>query len=86
MRHLHRRLVTSWRQLSLTGALTIALVGVPQCLAYAMMAGIPPAYGLSTAVVAGLVCAWLGQSRQVVTAPTSTTALILLSALSPWLH
>jgi len=51
----------------LQAGLTVALVGLPQCLAYALMSGLPPAYGLSTAAVAGLVAASLGKSAQVVT-------------------
>ena len=41
--------------------MTVALVGLPQCLAYALMSGLPPAYGLSTAAVAGLVAALAGR-------------------------
>ena len=38
----------------LLAGLTVALVGLPQCLAYAMMSGLPPAYGIVTAAVPGL--------------------------------
>ena len=69
----------------LQAGLTVALVGLPQCLAYALLAGLPPAYGLSTAVVAGFVAAVLGQSAHVATGPTNTTGLLILAALSPWL-
>lgn len=69
----------------LLAGLTVALVGLPQCLAYALMSGLPPAYGLSTAVVAGLVAALLGRSTQVVTGPTNTTGLLTLAALLPFL-
>src|SRR5712691_189822 len=69
----------------LSAGLTVALVGLPQCLAYALMSGLPPAYGLSTAAVAGLVAALLGRSVQVVTGPTNTTGLLILSALLPFL-
>lgn len=68
----------------LAGA-TVALVGLPQCLAYALMSGLPPAYGLSTAAVAGLVAALVGRSAQVVTGPTNTTGLLILGALLPFL-
>ncbi len=64
---------------------TVALVGLPQCLAYALMAGLPPAYGLSTAAVAGLIAALLGRSTQVVTGPTNTTGILVLGALIPFL-
>ena len=69
----------------LFAGLTVALVGLPQCLAYALMSGLPPAYGLSTAAVAGLVAALLGRSAQVVTGPTNTTGLLILGALLPFL-
>lgn len=69
----------------LVAGVTVALVGLPQCLAYAMMAGLPPAYGLATAAVPGLVAALFGKSGQVVTGPTNTTGLLLLAALAPML-
>ena len=71
-----------WSADALAG-LTVALVGLPQCLAYALMSGLPPAYGLSTAAVAGLVAALAGRSAQVVTGPTNTTGLLVLAALTP---
>lgn len=72
-------------QQDLSAGLTVALVGLPQCLAYALMSGFPPAYGLSTAAVAGFVAALVGRSRQVVTGPTNTTGLLILTALLPFL-
>jgi sulfate permease, SulP family len=77
--------MTSVRATDITAGLTVALVGLPQCLAYALMSGLPPAYGLSTAAVAGLVAAMIGKSAQVVTGPTNTTGLLILGALLPFL-
>lgn len=65
--------------------LTITLVGLPQCIAYALMSGVPPAYGLVTAAVPGAVAAIVGRSAQIVTGPTNTTGLLILAALSPYL-
>ncbi|MFT5430803.1 MAG: SulP family sulfate permease, partial [Myxococcota bacterium] len=64
----------------LTAAMTVTLIGIPQCLAYAMMSGLPPAYGLVTAAVPGFVAALVGASPQVVTGPTNTTGLLILVA------
>jgi SulP family sulfate permease len=75
----------AWVRGDLIAGLTVALVGLPQCLAYALLSGLPPAYGLSTAVAAGLVAALVGQSAQVVTGPTNTTGLLILAALTPFL-
>lgn len=67
-----------------SAGLLVALVGIPQCLAYAMLAGLPPMYGLSTAIVAGFVGAILGRSARVNVGPTNTTGLIVLAALIPF--
>jgi sulfate permease, SulP family len=76
---------TSDLRADLLAGATVALVGLPQCLAYATMSGLPPAYGLTTAVVPGLVAAVTSRSRYVVTGPTNTTGLLVLSALVPFL-
>ncbi|PIE19172.1 MAG: hypothetical protein CSA65_03105 [Proteobacteria bacterium] len=65
--------------------LTVAFVGMPQCLAYALMSGLPPAYGLVTAAVPGFAAALAGKSPQVITGPTNTTGLLILGALTPFL-
>jgi SulP family sulfate permease len=69
----------------LAAGATVALVGLPQCLAYAVMSGFPPAYGLATAAVPGLVAALLGRSALVITGPTNTTALLVLGTVAPFL-
>ncbi len=71
--------------MDVVAGLTVTLVGIPQCLAYALMSGLPPAYGLTTAAVPGLVAALVGRSAQVVTGPTNTTGLLILAALTPYL-
>ncbi len=69
----------------IVAGVTVALVGLPQCIAYSLMAGVPPAYGLVTAAVPGLIAAIVGKSAQVVTGPTNTTGLLILAAMSPYL-
>lgn len=68
----------------LNAGLVVALVGIPQCLAYAMLSGLPPMYGLVTAAIPGLVAAMLGRSAFVTVGPTNTTALVILTSLSQW--
>lgn len=67
-----------------SAGLLVALVGLPQCLAYAMLAGLPPMYGLSTAIVAGALAALLGKSHRINVGPTNTTGLIVLASLAPF--
>lgn len=69
----------------IVAGLTITLVGLPQCIAYALMSGVPPAYGLVTAAVPGLIAALVGKSAQIVTGPTNTTGLLVLAAVAPFL-
>lgn len=64
---------------------TVALVGTPQCVAYALIAGLPPAYGLVSAAVPGLLTAIAGKSAHIITGPTNTTGLLVLAALTPFL-
>ena len=68
----------------INAGLLVALIGIPQCLAYAMLSGLPPMYGLVTAAVPGLLAALLGRSAAVTVGPTNTTGLIILASLAPW--
>lgn len=68
----------------LNAGILVALVGIPQCLAYAMLSGLPPMYGLVTAAVPGLVAAIVGRSAHVTVGPTNTTGLVILTSLAPW--
>jgi SulP family sulfate permease len=68
----------------INAGLLVALVGIPQCLAYAMLSGLPPMYGLVTAAIPGMIAALLGKSSGVTVGPTNTTGLIILTSLTPW--
>ena len=61
--------------------LTVAVVTLPQAMAYALIAELPPAVGLYAAVVGAIVGALWGSSHHLQTGPTNTTSLIALSAL-----
>lgn len=65
----------------LTAGLTVAVVMIPQALAFAQIANLPPEYGLYTAIVASLVGALWGSSIHLQTGPTNTSALLILSVL-----
>jgi len=74
----------SWRALGgdLTAGMTVATVAVPQAMAYATLAGLPPQYGLYTAIVMTGVGALLDSSRQLINGPTNAISIALLSALA----
>ncbi len=63
--------------------ITVALVLVPQSMAYAQLAGLPSIYGLYTAFLPLLVGALFGSSRQLATGPVAVVSLLTASALTP---
>ncbi len=63
-------------------ALTGAVVVLPQGVAFATIAGMPPQYGLYAGMVPAIVAALLGSSRHLVSGPTTAASVVLFSALS----
>ena len=60
-----------------------ALLVLPQGFAFATLAGLPPEYGLYTAIVPCVVAALFGSSWHVVSGPTNANSLALFAALAP---
>jgi sulfate permease, SulP family len=65
----------------LVAGLTVAMIVVPQAMAYAPIAGVNPIYGLYTAIIPAIVAALFGSSNFLVTGPTNPTALVTASVL-----
>jgi SulP family sulfate permease len=63
--------------------ITIALVLVPQSMAYAQLAGMPAYYGLYAAFLPGIIAALWGSSAQLATGPVAVVSLLTASALAP---
>lgn len=66
----------------LTAGLTVAAVAVPQGMAYALIAGIPPAYGLYTAIVVTALGSLFGSSSHLINGPTNAISLVAFSAVA----
>lgn len=66
----------------LLAGLTGAVIVLPQGMAFAMIAGLPPEYGLYTAIVTPVVAALFGSSRQMISGPTIAGSLVVLSVAS----
>ncbi len=62
--------------------LTGAIVVVPQGVAFATLAGMPPEYGLYAGVVPAIIAALFGSSWQLVSGPTTVASIVLFSSLS----
>jgi SulP family sulfate permease len=54
-------------------------MGVPQAMAYALIAGLPPVYGLYTSIATCIVAALMGSSNHLVTGPTNALCMVILS-------
>jgi len=63
--------------------LTVALVLVPQSMAYAQLAGLPAYYGLYAAFLPVMVAAMWGSSNQLGTGPVAVASLLTASSLTP---
>jgi SulP family sulfate permease len=62
--------------------LTVALVLIPQSMAYAQLAGMPPYYGLYAAFLPVMVAALWGSSNQLGTGPVAVVSLLTASSLA----
>jgi sulfate permease, SulP family len=68
----------------LVAGLTVAVVLIPQSMAYAMLAGMPAVYGLYAAAVTPWIASLWGSLRQLSTGPIAVMSLLVLTTLSPF--
>jgi SulP family sulfate permease len=84
----------SWRQeisrdtlkADLAAGITVALVAIPQSLAYAQLAGVPAYFGLYAILVPSLIGALFGSSRILSTGPVAMTSLLTAASVIPLAH
>ncbi len=62
--------------------ITGAIVALPQGVAFATIAGMPPQYGLYAAMIPAIIAALFGSSWHLVSGPTTAASIVLFSALS----
>ncbi len=66
----------------LIAGLTGAVIVLPQGVAFATIAGLPPEYGLYTAMVTPIIAALFGSSLHLVSGPTTAISIVIFSAIS----
>lgn len=66
----------------LLAGLTGSIVALPQGVAFATIAGMPPEYGLYTGMIPAIIAALFGSSWLLVSGPTTAASVVLFSALS----
>ena len=62
--------------------LTVAAISLPQSIAYALLAGVDPRFGLYAAIIFTAVAGILGSSRHLINGPTGAVSLVVFSALA----
>lgn len=62
-----------------SAAATIAVLGIPQAMAFASIAGLPPVTGLYTSIVSCMLAALFGSSNHLVTGPSNVTCMMIYS-------
>lgn len=67
----------------LISGLTVALVLIPQSMAYAQLAGLPSYYGLYASFLPPMIAALFGSSRQLATGPVAVVSLMTSASLEP---
>lgn len=70
-----------WLSGDLSAGLTVGIMLIPQGMAYAMIAGLPPVFGLYAALVPQIIYALMGTSRQLAVGPVAMDSLLVASGL-----
>ena len=70
-------------RLDAISGLTVALVLIPQSMAYAQLAGLPAYYGLYASFLPPMIAALFGSSRQLATGPVAVVSLMTSASLEP---
>jgi SulP family sulfate permease len=66
----------------LLAGVTVAAISLPQAMAYALIAGIDPRFGLYSAIVVTLVASIFGSSSHLINGPTNAISLVVFSAIA----
>ncbi|MCH8960046.1 MAG: sodium-independent anion transporter, partial [Bacteroidetes bacterium] len=67
----------------LAAGLTVGVMLIPMSMAYAVLAGLPPIYGLYASLVPLIIYPIFGTSRQLSVGPSSTVAILSAATIAP---
>ncbi len=65
----------------LIAGITGTIIVIPQAVAFAMIAGLPPVYGFYTAMITPIVAALFGSSYHLISGPTTAISIVVYSTL-----
>lgn len=69
-------------QADIISALTVAIVALPQSMAYAIIAGVHPKYGLYAATIPTIISSLFGSSRHLIAGPTNAISMVVSSTMA----
>ncbi len=75
----------SWKD-DLIAGLTGTIIVIPQAVAFAMIAGLPPIYGFYTAMISPVIAALWGSSYHLISGPTTTSSIVVFAVISPHIN
>jgi len=76
------RITSRTLRADLLSGITVAIVVIPQAVAFASIAGMPPQYGLYAGMIPPIVAAFFGSSWHLMSGPTTAASIVLLTSLS----
>ncbi len=74
-----------WKDDVIAG-ITGTIIVIPQAVAFAMIAGMPPVYGFYIAMIAPIIAALWGSSYHLISGPTTTSSIVVFSIITKFYH
>ena len=71
----------SWKD-DLIAGLTGTIIVIPQAVAFAIIAGLPPVYGFYTAIITPVIAALFGSSYHLISGPTTAISIVVFATIS----
>ena len=75
----------TWKD-DLIAGVTGTIIVIPQAVAFAMIAGLPPIYGFYTAMITPIIAALLGSSYHLISGPTTTSSIVVFAVISKFVN
>ena len=72
---------STWKD-DLIAGITGTIIVIPQAVAFAMIAGLPPIYGFYTAMITPIIAALFGSSYHLISGPTTTSSIVVFAVIS----
>lgn len=76
---------STWKD-DLIAGITGTVIVIPQAVAFAMIAGLPPIYGFYTAMVTPIIAALFGSSYHLISGPTTTSSIVVFAVISKFVN